>query len=547
MIDLTARSFTAIAAVGAIGDDNRQWIEVMPTADKARNGRWYFTITRDDLDTYAAYIRDNADRIMVDRDHEGATENGSTKAAGWFTGQTEIVDDPARGPILTAEVQWTPTAKQQIEDGEFRFISGEFGFEDRDKKTGLMTKAKDFVAATLTNRPFFTNLAALAADGGVVWDYEQGVNWIQQRLTAAFNPGDPNYMNMRYWVNDVDVRGSRVLVCENDVNGDTFVVGYTMAVDGTIALAPRADWIAVEQAWVADSDASSVAASRRLLAIATVLAATWSTSYVNSLPDDAFLYIKPGGKKDSDGKTVPRDNRMFPYKDANGDVDLPHLRNAAARIPQSDLSDSLKEQLASKASRLLKQHGGDDSATTKGENVSEELKALAADLGLDEDATVEQITEAVTAMKEKADGSDELQAKLDDARAALAAAGAGDKVVSIDKDTLAQLKRDAEQGVTARRTQVEAEADALVEAAIKDGRITPASKDAWRAAILRDGDLELFEPETAALAALAKGRVPVEERVQQSTGDTDGGRVPLDIVRASFGLKPRDTATAKGN
>lgn len=83
--------------------------------------------------------------------------------------------------------------------------------------------------------------------------------------------------------------------------------------------------------------------------------AVWSTAYVNTLPDSAFLYIQSGGKKDSEGKTVPRTLRHFPYKDKNGNVDLPHLRNAIARIPQAGswLSDQLKSTLQAKARKLL--------------------------------------------------------------------------------------------------------------------------------------------------------------------------------------------------
>jgi len=61
----------------------------------------------------------------------------------------------------------------------------------------------------------------------------------------------------------------------------------------------------------------------------------WTTKYVNDLPDSSFAYIMPGGKKDAEGKTVPRALRKLPYKDANGKVDLPHLRNAIARAPQT--------------------------------------------------------------------------------------------------------------------------------------------------------------------------------------------------------------------
>lgn len=90
--------------------------------------------------------------------------------------------------------------------------------------------------------------------------------------------------------------------------------------------------------------------------------ATWSTAYVNDLPDSAFLYVEKG-EKDSDGKTTPRSLRHFPYKDANGSVDLPHLRNALARIPQSNVPSSVKAELTKKAQALLAKHGGEKAAS----------------------------------------------------------------------------------------------------------------------------------------------------------------------------------------
>jgi len=45
----------------------------------------------------------------------------------------------------------------------------------------------------------------------------------------------------------------------------------------------------------------------------------------NDLPDSAFAYIEPGGKKDDGGKTVPRSLRHYPINDAA------HVRNALAR------------------------------------------------------------------------------------------------------------------------------------------------------------------------------------------------------------------------
>lgn len=81
--------------------------------------------------------------------------------------------------------------------------------------------------------------------------------------------------------------------------------------------------------------------------------ADWDTAYVNGLPDSAFLYVAPGGKKDEDGRTVPRSLRHFPYRNASGEVDLPHLRNALARIPQSDVPASAKDEAEKKGRAAL--------------------------------------------------------------------------------------------------------------------------------------------------------------------------------------------------
>jgi HK97 family phage prohead protease len=83
------------------------------------------------------------------------------------------------------------------------------------------------------------------------------------------------------------------------------------------------------------------------------LKAVWSTKYINDLPDSAFLYIEDGGDKDPEGKTTPRSLRHFPYKDASGSVDLPHLRNALSRIPQSSLPAEVKDRVSVKAQRIL--------------------------------------------------------------------------------------------------------------------------------------------------------------------------------------------------
>lgn len=81
--------------------------------------------------------------------------------------------------------------------------------------------------------------------------------------------------------------------------------------------------------------------------------AVWTTSYINNLADSAFLYIEDGGSKDGEGKTKPRSLRHFPYRDAAGKIDLPHLRNALARIPQSNLPQEVKDRVTKKAQSIL--------------------------------------------------------------------------------------------------------------------------------------------------------------------------------------------------
>ena len=93
------------------------------------------------------------------------------------------------------------------------------------------------------------------------------------------------------------------------------------------------------------------------------LKATWTAAFVNDLPDSSFLYVEPGGKKDGDGKTTPRSLRHFPVKGSDGTVDLPHLRNALARIPQSSLPDTVKARVQRAAQRLAKDNGIDSDSS----------------------------------------------------------------------------------------------------------------------------------------------------------------------------------------
>jgi len=88
--------------------------------------------------------------------------------------------------------------------------------------------------------------------------------------------------------------------------------------------------------------------------------AKWTIAQQNKFPDGSFAYICPGGKKDSEGKTTPRSLRKLPYKDANGKVDLPHVRNALARVNQVQcggkvISKELQDKIRARLQKALAQ------------------------------------------------------------------------------------------------------------------------------------------------------------------------------------------------
>lgn len=87
----------------------------------------------------------------------------------------------------------------------------------------------------------------------------------------------------------------------------------------------RAEQLAEENK---DDEFDTVAKVLNFLGLKDVAKRRMTSAQINDLPDKAFAYIEPGGKKDKQGKTVPRSLRHFPIHDAA------HVRNALARAAQ---------------------------------------------------------------------------------------------------------------------------------------------------------------------------------------------------------------------
>lgn len=82
-----------------------------------------------------------------------------------------------------------------------------------------------------------------------------------------------------------------------------------------------------------------------LLAGTSAHAATWSRGYIRQLPDSAFAGIE----RTPEGKTL----RHLPHHDASGNLDVPHLCSALARLDQVKWRDPAS---AAAARRHLREH-----------------------------------------------------------------------------------------------------------------------------------------------------------------------------------------------
>ena len=175
--------------------------------------------------------------------------------------------------------------------------------------------------------------------------------------------------------------------------------------------------------------------------------AVWDAKFINDLPDSSFAYIKPGGEKDNEGKTTPRALRYLPFKDANGKIDLPHLRNALARLPQTNLSAAEKAKARAVLVKAAKAAGVG--------NYDEELQKLIneEERKMDLEEKIKQLESENKALSEQIKQLEEEKKSLTEARES------AEKKV----EALEEAKRDAE-------------IKAFIEKAKEEGKIVPANE-----------------------------------------------------------------------
>lgn len=122
-------------------------------------------------------------------------------------------------------------------------------------------------------------------------------------------------------------------------------------------------------------------------------AATWSSAYINSLPDSSFACVNKSG-------------RHYPYKDASGKVDLPHLRAALSRIGDPSNEQCGKDKLRAAAktagigeAEIRELEGGNNSMDEKElQKLKEDLAAALAAIATKE-AEITTLTTENTSLK----------------------------------------------------------------------------------------------------------------------------------------------------
>jgi len=148
----------------------------------------------------------------------------------------------------------------------------------------------------------------------------------------------------------------------------------------------------------------------------------WAGRYINSLPDSAFAIVY-----EENGETA----RKFPHHDAGGNVDLPHLRNANARLPQSDVPSPYKQRAMrhlathkkklglggfAEEMKLLEQEGQDETAAVQfdvsSEPTMDEIVASVEDVVLEANKAIASLAARISELEKTVAGEKNAERKM---------------------------------------------------------------------------------------------------------------------------------------
>lgn len=175
-----------------------------------------------------------------------------------------------------------------------------------------------------------------------------------------------------------------------------------------------------------------------------------------------------------------------------------------------------------------------------------DIAALRSRTGLSEedlpdDATEEQINDALGKEPEPEPEAEPAVEPEVTPEPEVETPAATSRTVPVDRTVLADLQRDAAAGAAARREQLSAALDTEADAAVRDGRITPASRADWRLAIDPGENPDAAataraEAEKKALKGLTAGRVPVDGPRGTQPSENAGDDALLAATRSHLNI-----------
>lgn len=158
---------------------------------------------------------------------------------------------------LNMDVQRAREARSLIIQGALPGLS--IGYKAvKQVRVGSQRRLKELGLKEFSPTAFPMNTLAtvsVKAMGDVIWDPEYGFNDLRDDISALLNPG-PGACT--FYVTDISLDQTHAIVQDWDAN-EAWVVPITVGPDGEPSVAPSADWVAAEQAWVASDDGKTFA------------------------------------------------------------------------------------------------------------------------------------------------------------------------------------------------------------------------------------------------------------------------------------------------
>lgn len=510
------RLFALRALVGLTGEGaaaRTGWIHVAPEGTWEGHPDGAFELSREG---FLACIADAERRMTpqsVDYEHASLYPTGEPTPAAGYVQRLEL-----RADGLWALVEFTERAAAMIKAGEYRFCSGVFAFERRDRQTGKIVSCMlDSIA--LTNRPFIDGQSPIALSQralaerdttppkGARDEAEKGLAWRREYGRGGTEVGVARARDLSNGKSLSESTIRRMLAYFTRHEGDKKGTGWSPGEDG-FPSAGRIAWALwggdAGYAWArkmvrgfdADERANGSRAAEvvalnggrlmQMIKREAVLAALESLEGEEMTAEQLHALVEGVAKleaaKDPElaGKAVEVESEIEyaaaekKPADAEGDmVDEAALKCGpgykaaseaalAAPAPSAPMAEPLPGDVPAPAPAI--DQGQQDAAQMI-------LGKLTSSTGMDAAAIMAALDQNL----------DAVLAALMGAAAPSAADTASSLSVRLLSQQLGAVRERLAAFEAAEKAATEKALDAEVDALVKDGRILPASRDQWRA------------------------------------------------------------------